>query len=421
MPVAYGLVSDAGGGPKTAGTNWAGNVIFQAQTVAEPSSVDELRGLVARAERVRALGTRHSFSRIADTTGLHVSLAGLPPLIEIDSAARRVRVGGGVRYTELAPRLTAAGWALPNLASLPHISVVGACATATHGSGDRTGNLATAVAGLEMVTATGDLVALGREHHPDFCGAVVALGRLGVVTALTLDLVPSFDVAQFVYDDLPDERLDADFDAIFASGYSVSVFTDFAVNRLWCKRLASDPVPTPTWFGATAASEPQHPIPGLPPENATQQLGVAGPWHARLPHFQMEFTPSVGDELQSEFLLPREHAVPALKTLRALREQITAVLRIAEIRTVAPDELWLSMSYRRATVGFHFTWVADEAAVRPVVAAIERELAPFEPRPHWGKVFSQAAHYERLPDFVRIVEAYDPDAKFNNDFLACYL
>jgi xylitol oxidase len=412
MPVAYGLVSDAGGGPKTAGTNWAGNVVFQAQTFAEPSSVDELRGLVARAERVRALGTRHSFSRIADTTGLHVSLAGLPPLIEIDSAARRVRVGGGVRYTELAPRLTAAGWALPNLASLPHISVVGACATATHGSGDRNGNLATAVAGLEMVTATGDLVTIGREHHPDFCGAVVALGRLGVVTALTLDLVPSFDVAQFVYDDLPDERLDADFDAIFASGYSVSMFTELRRNQLWCKRLASGPAPPPEWFGARAADGPRHPIPGMPVQNCTQQGGVPGPWHARLPHFRAEFTPSTGAELQSEYLLPRSHAVAALHAVRELREEITAVLQICEIRTVAADELWLSPSYRRPTVGVHFTWVDDAAAVAPVVTAVEERLAPFEPRPHWGKVHLMSGRYERLADFTRLTHEFDPDGKF---------
>jgi alditol oxidase len=401
-------------------TNWARNITFGARSYEQPTSLDELRALVAGADRVKVLASGHSFNRIADTTGVQITLARMPRQLDIASDARQARISSGLTYGDIAPRLDAAGFALPNLASLPHISVVGACATGTHGSGNGNGSLATSVAALEMIIGSGDAVTLTR-GDADFDAAVVGLGRLGVVTAATLDLVPSFDIAQYVYDGLPEERLDDDFDAIFASGYSVSVFTDFAVNRLWCKRLASDPVPTPTWFGATAASEPQHPIPGLPPENATQQLGVAGPWHARLPHFRMEFTPSVGDELQSEFLLPREHAVPALKTLRALREQITAVLRIAEIRTVAPDELWLSMSYRRATVGFHFTWVADEAAVRPVVAAIERELAPFEPRPHWGKVFSQAAHYERLPDFVRIVEAYDPDAKFNNDFLACYL
>ena len=393
------------------GTNWARNVAFRAKTFAEPVSLDELRAIVGRSDRVRALGTRHSFSRIADTTGTHVSLAGLPPLIEIDSAARQVRVGGGIRYTELAPRLTAAGWALPNLASLPHITVAGACATATHGSGDGNGNLATPVVELEMVTAAGDMVTIDSEHS-DFYGAVVGLGRLGIVSALTLDLVPSFEIAQYVYDDVPNERLDADFDAIFASGYSVSVFTDLSRNQLWCKRLAADPVPPRDWFGAGPAAGPRNPVPGMPAQNATEQGGVPGPWHARLPHFRAEFTPSAGAELQSEYLLPRSHAVAALQAVRELRDEITAVLQICELRTVAADELWLSPSYRRPTVGMHFTWVDDTAAVMPVVAAVEERLAPFEPRPHWGKVYLASGRYERLADFTRLAQEFDPAGKF---------
>ena len=393
------------------GTNWARNVAFRAKTFAEPVSLDELRAIVGRSDRVRALGTRHSFSRIADTTGTHVSLAGLPPLIEIDSAARQVRVGGGIRYTELAPRLTAAGWALPNLASLPHITVAGACATATHGSGDGNGNLATPVVELEMVTAAGDMVTIDSEHS-DFYGAVVGLGRLGIVSALTLDLVPSFEIAQYVYDDVPNERLDADFDAIFASGYSVSVFTDLGRNQLWCKRLAADPVPPRDWFGAGPAAGPRNPVPGMPVQNATEQGGVPGPWHARLPHFRAEFTPSAGAELQSEYLLPRSHAVAALQAARELRDEITAVLQICELRTVAADELWLSPSYRRPTVGVHFTWVDDTAAVMPVVAAVEERLAPFEPRPHWGKVYLASGRYERLADFTRLAQEFDPAGKF---------
>lgn len=400
-------------------TNWARNVAFGAASHEQPTSIDEVRAVVGRADQVRVLGSGHSFNRIADTSGVQLSLAALPPTVDIDSAARQARISGGLTYAAVAPRLYAAGLALPNLASLPHITVVGAVATGTHGSGDRNRGLASAVTAIDLVMAGGDVVTLTR-GDADFDGAVVSLGRLGVVTALTLDLVPSFNIAQYVYDSLPDERLDADFDAIFATGYSVSVFTDFDEhNRLWCKVLAADPPPGATLFDAMAALQPFNPVPGMSPDSCTPQLGVPGPWHERLPHFRAEFVPSSGDELQSEYLLPREYAVAALRALRAVRERFTAVLKIAEVRTIAADELWLSPAYGRATVGFHFTWAAD--APMAAIEAVEQAVAPFAPRPHWGKVFSQAAHYERIPDFTRLVEKYDPGAKFGNAFVDAIL
>lgn len=400
-------------------TNWARNVAFGAAAYERPTSVDEVRAVVGRADHVRAVGSGHSFSRIADTAGVQLSLAALPPAIDIDPVIRRARISGGLTYAQVAPRLHAAGLALPNLASLPHITVVGACATGTHGSGDANGGLASAVSAVELVVAGGDVVTIGR-YDPDFDGAVVSLGRLGVITALTLDLVPTYDIAQYVYDSLPDESIDADFDAIFASGYSVSVFIDFdGHNRLWCKRLASEPPPGATLFDGLAALQPLNPVPGMSPEYCTPQLGEPGPWHERLPHFRAEYTPSSGDELQSEYLLPREHAVAALQALRLIASQFTAVLKIAEIRTIAADELWLSPAYGRPTVGFHFTWTAD--APMTAIEAVEQALAPFDPRPHWGKVFSQAAQYERMPDFARLVETYDPDGKFGNTFVDALL
>ena len=396
--------------------NWARNVTFGARAHERPSSVDEVRALVARTDRVKVLGSGHSFNGIADTTGTQLSLAGLPPLIDIDPGARQVRISAGLAYGDIAPQLHAAGFALPNLASLPHITVAGACATGTHGSGDHNGNLATAVVGIEMVTGSGDVVTIKRGDD-GFDGTVVALGRLGVITAMTLDLVPTYDITQYVYEDLPDEQLDADFDAIFAGGYSVSVFTDLLHNQTWCKRLATDPPPGPTWFEAHAALQQLNPVPGRPAESGTPQLGVPGPWHERLPHVRWDFPAGDGSELQSEYLLPRQHAVAALEVLRGLRDQIAPLLYVAEIRTVAADELWLSPMYRRPTVGFHFTWTSDAAAVAPVITAIEGALAPFDPRPHWGKVFSQAVHYERMADFVRLVETYDPNGTFGNEFV----
>ncbi|HEU4913085.1 MAG TPA: D-arabinono-1,4-lactone oxidase [Actinomycetes bacterium] len=409
-------------------TNWAGNLTYRARRVHRPTSLDELRGTVASSDRIRALGTRHSFSAVADTTGDLVDMTGLPTTAELDRDRRQVRVSGGTRYGFLAAYLHDHGFALHNLGSLPHISVAGACATATHGSGDRNGNLATAVSALELVTATGDVVSLDR-GSPDFAGAVVSLGALGVVTQLTLDVEPAYDVEQYVYDRLPAESLRAHLDEIFAAAYSVSVFTTWRhehLDQVWLKRRTGHHVPPVTWHGATLADGPRHPLPGMPATFCTEQGGVPGPWHQRLPHFRLEFTPSAGDELQSEYLVPRQHAVAALDAVAGLRRQVAGVVQVCEVRTVASDELWLSPSFGRDSVGIHFTWRPDLPAVMPVLAALDDALAPFDPRPHWGKLFTTdpgtlRARYPRADDFVRLAHRYDPDGTFRNDFLDTYL
>ncbi|GIG90266.1 D-arabinono-1,4-lactone oxidase [Plantactinospora endophytica] len=412
--------------------NWAGNVEFRARKLHRPESVAELRALVAGSDRIRALGTGHSFNRIADTTGDLVSLAGLPPVLELDRAANTVTVSAALRYGDVVGELHQAGFALHNLGSLPHISVVGACATSTHGSGLGNGSLATAVAALELVTADGDLVTLRRDADgDDFLGAVVGLGALGVVTRITLDLVPAFEIAQYVYDDLPRDQLHAHAPEILGAGYSVSLFTDWTgprINQVWLKRrvdAADGGAAEPHWFGATLAAEPRHPVPGMSAVHCTDQLGVPGPWHARLPHFKLEFTPSSGEELQSEYFVAREDLVGALTALDGIAERIAPVLQVSEIRTVAADELWLSPSYRRDSVGLHFTWVKETEAVLPVLAAIEERLAPFAPRPHWGKLFGVPPEqlrerYDRYADFAKLVRRYDPSGKFRNELLDRY-
>jgi xylitol oxidase len=418
--------------PATARTNWAGNVTFGAARIHHPASVGELQALVAREDKIRALGTAHSFSDIADSPGSQVSVAGLPDGLDIDSAAATAKVPAGMRYAELGARLDRQGWALPNLGSLPHISVAGACATGTHGSGIRNGNLATAVRAVELVTAAGDLVTLSRDADSDcFGGAVVALGALGVVVSLTLDLVPSFTVAQRVFEWLPLDVVGDHFSEVAGGGYSVSLFTNWSAERfqVWFKRRTDDPaapVSDAGWFTAPPADGPRHPIPGLPGDECTEQLGVPGPWFERLPHFRPAFTPSAGDEIQTEYLLPVQAAVPALHALARIRDRIHPVLQVCEIRTVAADQMWLSPSYRRDTVALHFTWVADVAAVLPVVALVEAEFEPLRPRPHWGKVFSLPpevvrAEYPRLADFCALAARYDPAGKFGNAFTARYL
>jgi xylitol oxidase len=413
--------------------NWAGNVTFSAERFHRPSSLTELQRLVAQARRIRALGSGHSFNRLADTPGDLVTVTGLPRLIEVDTAKSAVTVSAGLTYGEVSAALNQAGRALRNLASLPHISVGGACATGTHGSGDRNGNLATSVSAVEMVTADGDVVMAGRDTDPaSFPGVVVALGALGIVTRLTLDTVPTFDVRQYVYEDLPYEQVSEHFGQIVSSAYSVSLFTDWRSPRIrqaWLKRRADAAdawAPEPRWMGGRLADGPRNPVPGMPPANCTEQLGVPGPWHERLPHFRPAFTPSSGDELQSEYLLPRASAIDALHALQPIAGQMTPVLHISEIRTIAADELWLSPSHQRDTVAFHFTWIKDWTAVAPVLAQVEERLAQLQARPHWGKVFAMSPEavrgaYPRLDDFRQLMRGYDPAGKFRNDLLDCYL
>jgi alditol oxidase len=410
-------------------TNWARNVTFQAARVHRPTSIGELQEIVAGSNRLRALGTGHSFSTVADTTGDLVSVVAMPRAVSVDAELATVTTGAGGSYGELAGLLHAKGWALPNLGSLPQISVAGACATGTHGSGRGLGCLATSVSGVQLVRPDGELITI-RRGHADFPGAVVALGSLGVVTALTLDVVPTFDVRQVVYLGLPHTTVSARFDQVMDSAYSVSIFTDWRgqTARVFRKdRVGMDDGDfAPDWLGATAATAPSHPVPGADTAGATEQLGVPGPWHERIAHFRVNFTPSSGDELQSEYLVPRETVVAALRALDAIRDRIAPVLDVAEVRTIAADDQWLSAATGRDSAGLHFTWISDVAAVLPVVGAVEAVLAEFAARPHWGKVFTTPAEriaqlWPHLPDFVAAARAADPGGKFRNAFLDRYL
>lgn len=403
--------------------NWAGNIEFSAGELVQPASVEEVQEVVAAAERVRVLGSGHSFNRIADTTGTFLSVAGLPPVVDVDTDAQQVTVSAGMRYGEVTTHLNASGLALHNLGSLPHISIAGACSTGTHGSGDANGTLASAVAAVDLVRADGSLTRV-RRGEPDFPGSVLALGGVGVIVGLTLDAVPAFDVRQFVYEDVPLERLGTEFEEIWPSAYSVSVFTDWQTPaQIWRKALADQDPLEPGWLGSTPADGPRHPVPGMPATYSTEQLGVPGPWFERLPHFQLRFTPSSGEELQSEYFIPRSLAPAAFEALTRLGSQMAGLLQISEVRTIAAEELWLSPSQGRDTVALHFTWVREPAAVQKVVGAIEDVLEPFDARPHWAKVFAMDSPrdlYEHAGDFAQLLERSDPAGKFRNDFLDRY-
>jgi alditol oxidase len=397
----------------TLGTNWAGSYAYRARELHRPATVDELREIVSRAPRIRVLGSRHTFSDIADSDEL-VSLEALPADVVLGDGT--VSFGAGLRYGDLVGRLDAAGLALRNLASLPHITVAGAVATATHGSGVGNGNLATAVAALEVVTSTGEIVRAERGQD-DFDGMVVALGALGAVTRITLDVERAYEVSQRVFEGLGWDTLYERFDAITSAGYSVSVFTLWGdASSVWIKSRGAAPE---VLSGTRPAAGARHPIPGIDPVNCTAQFGEPGPWWDRLPHFRLGFTPSVGEELQSEYLLPRAHAIDAIEAVRALGSRVRPLLQVCELRTIAADRLWMSPQYGQATVGIHFTWKREPAAVAAVLADVEAALAPYEARPHWGKVFlaSPAHRYERRADFTALIERLDPRGAFRNGWL----
>jgi alditol oxidase len=405
-------------------TNWGGGYRYAAARLHRPATVEELQDLVAGAPRIRVLGSRHSFTAIADAEEL-VSLDALPADVVVDRTAGTVACAGAVRYGELARALDAHGLALGNLGSLPHISIAGAIATATHGSGDAHGNLATAVAGLELVTSSGELVQAARGDR-DFDGMVVALGALGAITRVTLDVEPAYEVRQRVFEGLSWEALLERFDAIFAAGDSVSAFTRWrdTTDQVWVKSRVAD---TPEevrdeLFGARAATVDRHPILGLDATVCTAQLGRPGPWYERWPHFRMGFTPSAGEEIQSEYFVPRRHALAAIDAVRALGPGLAPVLQVAEIRTIAADGLWLSPQHGQDTIGIHFTWRLDLDAVPRATGEVEAALRPFDPRPHWGKLFcAEAAQlaplYPRLEDFRALAERLDPRGAFRNAWL----
>ncbi len=388
-------------------------------SVHRPSTLEELQEIVAAARQVRAVGSHHSFNDIADAED-QVTLSALPADVVVDRDAATVSFGAGLTYGELAGALEREGVALHNLASLPHISVAGAVATASHGSGDANRNLATAVAALELVTSSGELVTAAR-GDTDFDGMVVGLGALGIVTRLTLDVEPAYEMRQRVFEALEWDALFEHFDAITGSGYSVSVLSYLgdAVDQVWVRsRVTEEPeVVLGDLFGARPATVERHPIVGIDPVNCTPQLGRPGPWSARLPYFRMGFMPSAGEELQSEYLVAREHAGAAIEAVRGLADRIRPVLHVCEIRTIAADRLWMSPQYERDSVGIHFTWALEPEAVMDVLADLEPALEPFDPRPHWGKLFLHAPRYERVADFARLTERLDPRGAFSNGWL----
>jgi alditol oxidase len=378
-------------------------------------------------KKSRPLGTAHCFNTIADSTENQISSAGFNQIISLDKKQNTITVGAGIKYGELCEYLDKNGYALHNLASLPHISIAGACATSTHGSGIKNGGLATGVIALEMVNGKGEIVKLSREKDAEeFTGSLVGLGALGLVTQVTLSLQPTFKMKQVVYQNMPMSALEKDFEKIMSSGYSVSLFTDWRnknVSEVWIKSKSEEmKTIAPDFHGATLATKNLHPIEDLDAINCTEQMGVEGTWYERMPHFKMGFTPSSGKELQTEFFVDFKHAYEGFMAIEKLNEEVSPHLMITEVRAIAADDLWMSPFYKKTCVAFHFTWKQETEAVMALIPKIEEALAPYNPRPHWGKLFTLKpavlqSRIEKLNDFKALMQKHDPEGKFRNEFI----
>ena len=406
--------------------NWSGNILFKPERVISPASVEEIKSALNPSGKVRALGSAHSFNLIADSKELMINFDAFPRDIEIDSSNNEVRVAAGVRYGELAIALNAVGLALPNMGSLPHITVVGATSTGTHGSGMRNQNLSAAISKIELISASGEEITF-LDSDLDF--ARVALGALGVIHHITLRTIGAYQVAQSVYLDLPFENFFEHFAEVMGSGYSVSAFTKWdenLVDQLWIKsRIGLDLLPEEEFYSAKLAGYKVHPLAGADPQSATEQMGIIGPWHERLPHFRLDFTPSFGEELQSEYFVDSKDAVAALKSIHSLRHLIQPLLLISELRTVAADENWLSEAYGRDSLAIHFTWRPDVPGVMALLPIIESALQPFSARPHWGKLFTHSLFdfrslYPKFEQWSTLRGEIDPERKFINEQLSLW-
>ncbi len=400
--------------------NWSGTVTYTAERVERPRSLDEAAEVVARSPRVHGLGTRHSFNDVADAPGVLLDLTGIPTDLVVDTAAGTATMGAGTRYGVVAPELDRAGVALHNTGSLPHISLGGAIATGTHGSGTALGSLSTAVRSFALLGPDGTTRTV-RRGDEGFDGAVLHLGLLGIVTRVELDVQPSYRMRQDTYGPLPWDTFVAHVAEVHDAAYSVCAYTVFGdeVGEVLLKSRVpegADDVAVPdALFGAPR-------LPGSPGDgHHTARDGSVGPWWDRLPHFPIESVPSHGSEVQSEHFVPLRHAAGALEAVRGMADRIRPHLHVCELRTMAADPFWLSPTQGEDVLCIAFTWQKHPDEVAALLPDLEARLAPFDGRPHWGKMSSLdtaavEALWPRLPDFRRLVAAADPDRTFASAF-----
>jgi xylitol oxidase len=412
--------------------NWAKSLTYSTSNVYYPKNVEDVQEIVKKCAKLRIIGSRHSFSKIADSTEALICLDFLNKLVSLDKVNHTVTVEGGMKYGNLCEYLHENGYALNNLASLPHISIAGSIATATHGSGVSNYSLTSSVVSFELVKADGEVIVISRKDGELFKATVVGLGGFGVVTKVTLELEPTYEIQQDVYTKLPMAALEKNFMEIASGAYSVSLFTNWqnkTINEVWFKAKVPKNGPkkyAPELYGAKLATKKMHPVETQDAEPCTDQLGIPGPWYDRLPHFRMKFNPSTGKELQTEFFIPIEKAYEAIMAIESLNEKISPYVLITEVRMIKGDTDWMSPTYKRDSIGIHFTWKQEWETVQKLIPQVEAVLEPLDPRPHWAKLFSMSpsklqSKYEKIDEFRALLKKFDPTGKFRNEFMNTYI
>jgi alditol oxidase len=400
--------------------NWGGNLSFKQPEVLAPTSLDELAKLV-RSNRVRPAGTLHSFSDVVAGEGVLVSAAGLPIEPEILADGSTVRVGAASRFGDIALFLEANGLALQNMGSLPHISLAGASATGTHGSGDGNPILSTSLRAFSFVNYEGELKTL-RRGDPLFETCRLGMGAYGIWVSAELETQPSYQMRQDIYRGVPWQFFVEDPARLTGAGYSVSLFGKWGgqqIDKVWVKSRIDQSTPPDNFAGIGAETKSLAELAAGVGDNLTEQGGKPGPWLHRLPHFRLDATPSAGDEIQTEYFVLRDQIAGAIAALHSLANEINPVLIISEIRTIASDDAWLSPMRRGDSIALHFTWQNDVPAVTTAVAKVEAVLAEFDPIPHWGKLHGfSGEQLERVHPKLAAARAefdqLDPMGKFSS-------
>ncbi|KAI1701064.1 FAD binding domain-containing protein [Ditylenchus destructor] len=408
--------------------NWGDNFLFSTQNIQYPTTVEEVQEIVQNADKVRVVGTRHSFSTCADSPDTILSTLALKNIIGFDDSVPSITVQAGIAYTDLNPYLQYLGFALPNLATLAEISVGGASQTGAHGSGLSNQCLASHIRSLKIVLANGTLATYG-PNDPELKAIALGVGAFGVITQVELKVEPTFNITNYFFLNMTAQNLYDHFDEIENTGYTAQLFTDFSTPGVWGQIMIMDRSGSnanigslQNLYGATRATTKVSPILALPPTYLVDQ-GVEQPWYFGLVDYHLGLSGFDGGEIQSEYFLPYENAVAAIKAVTTLSDLIAPRVHTMLIRTIKGDDLWLSEMYSQSSVvAIHFTWKLNMTAVMEVLPQIEQLLIPYCAKPHWGKVFAQGPEtflhcYPKLADFKQLAEQLDPTHKFRNQFL----